>query len=70
MATEYRSSGTDVRLDRLLERAANVGYDLLVYGTILFLLAPLAVVVIISFQSNAYAGWPPSPSSATTSSTR
>jgi putative spermidine/putrescine transport system permease protein len=59
MATEDRSSSTDIRLDRLLERAANVGYDLLIYGTILFLLAPLIVVVIISFQSNAYAGWPP-----------
>jgi putative spermidine/putrescine transport system permease protein len=59
MATEDRSSGSDIRLDRLFERAADVGYELLVYGTVLFLLAPLVVVVIISFQSNAYAGWPP-----------
>jgi putative spermidine/putrescine transport system permease protein len=59
MATGRSDSTPDIRLDRLLERAANVGYDLLIYGTILFLLAPLVVVVVISFQSNAYAGWPP-----------
>lgn len=50
---------SDVRLDWLLSRAGSVAYTLLVYGTIAFLLAPLVVVVIISFQSNAYAGWPP-----------
>ena len=46
-------------LDWLLARAGSVGYQALVYGTIAFLLAPLAIVVVISFQQSAYATWPP-----------
>lgn len=43
----------------LISRLGSVGYNALVYGTIAFLLAPLAIVVIISFQKSAYATWPP-----------
>ena len=46
-------------LDWLLARGGSVGYQALVYGTIAFLLAPLAIVVVISFQQSAYATWPP-----------
>ena len=45
--------------DRVLAVAGTYGYKLLVYGTIAFLLAPLLIVVAISFQSRAYAAWPP-----------
>lgn len=57
MAT--RDAAGSNRFDWLLSRAGSVGYRLLVYGIIVFLLSPLLIVVIISFQSNAYAGWPP-----------
>ncbi|GGL65824.1 ABC transporter permease [Halocalculus aciditolerans] len=46
-------------LDQWLSRASSVGYNLLVYATVVFLLAPLAIVVVISFQQSAYATWPP-----------
>lgn len=45
--------------DRVLGLLASGGYRALVYATILFLLAPLAIVVLISVQESAYAGWPP-----------
>jgi putative spermidine/putrescine transport system permease protein len=47
------------RSDRLLARAVTLGYQALLYGTVLFLLAPLLIVVVISFQESAYATWPP-----------
>lgn len=47
------------RADWLVSRASSVGYRALVWSTIAFLLAPLVVVVIISFQKSAYATWPP-----------
>jgi len=52
-------SGRSMRLDWLLSRASSVAFQALVYGTVAFLLAPLVVVVIISFQESAYATWPP-----------
>jgi putative spermidine/putrescine transport system permease protein len=48
-----------LRTDWLVSRAGSIGYSALVWGTIAFLLAPLVVVVIISFQQSAYATWPP-----------
>jgi ABC-type spermidine/putrescine transport system permease subunit II len=54
--TEPRAGGL---LDRILAMAATLGYRALVYATILFLLSPLIVVVLISFQTKAYAAWPP-----------
>lgn len=48
-----------LRFDRALARVSDAGFALLVYATVLFLLAPLAIVVIISFQQSAYATWPP-----------
>ena len=48
-----------LQLDWYLSRLASVGFDLLIYATIVFLLAPLFVVVLISFQQSAYATWPP-----------
>jgi putative spermidine/putrescine transport system permease protein len=53
------ASDPNRRLDWLLARVGSVGYQALVYGTIAFLLAPLAIVVVISFQQSAYATWPP-----------
>ena len=53
------ASDPNRRLDWLLARAGSIGYQALVYGTIAFLLAPLAIVVVISFQQSAYATWPP-----------
>jgi putative spermidine/putrescine transport system permease protein len=53
------SSGRSLRLDWFVSRATAIGYNALVAGTVLFLLAPLAVVVLISFQQSAYATWPP-----------
>ncbi|NIC00796.1 ABC transporter permease [Halobacterium sp. R2-5] len=58
MATSDDSSRS-LRVDWLVQRATTVGYEALLYGTILFLLAPLVIVVIISFQESAYATWPP-----------
>jgi len=43
----------------LVSRLASIGYHALIYATIAFLLAPLAIVVVISFQQSAYATWPP-----------
>jgi ABC-type spermidine/putrescine transport system permease subunit II len=45
--------------DRLLPFVATLCYRLLVYGTVLFLLAPLLIVVVISLQETAYGTWPP-----------
>ncbi|MFC6940710.1 ABC transporter permease [Salinirubellus sp. GCM10025818] len=45
--------------DRLIAGAVSVLYKLLVYSTILFLMAPLVIVVVISFQEQGYGGWPP-----------
>lgn len=52
-------SGRNIRLDWLLSRASSAGYNLLVYATLVFLVAPLFIVVVISFQESAYATWPP-----------
>lgn len=52
-------SASSIRLDRLVSRASTVGYRALIWATIVFLLSPLVVVVIISFQESAYATWPP-----------
>lgn len=48
-----------VTLDNILQKAGTIGFEALVYGTLLFLVAPLVVVVLISFQTKAYAAWPP-----------
>lgn len=56
MATSDDSSR---RFDRLFARAVTTGYHALLYGTVLFLLAPLLIVVVISFQESSYATWPP-----------
>jgi len=48
-----------IRLDRLISQAGSVGYNALVYLTVFFLLFPLAIVVVVSFQDSAYATWPP-----------
>lgn len=63
MATDD-ARGSDVRrsglpLDYWASKLAGHAYNLVVYLTIVFLLAPLAMVVLISFQQNAYAAWPP-----------
>ena len=71
MATEegqVRSRSTEVSeataLDRALPTLASAGYRALIYGTMLFLLAPLVVVVLLSFRPESYgrtvitAGWP------------
>ncbi|MFP9060393.1 ABC transporter permease [Natrialbaceae archaeon A-chndr2] len=55
---------TDVRphWDRLTtigSQVATVCYRALVYSIIAFLLAPLLIVVVISFQETPYGGWPP-----------
>ena len=46
-------------LDKYLSAAGSLGYRALVAATIGFLLAPLLIVVVISFQGQAYGGWPP-----------
>jgi putative spermidine/putrescine transport system permease protein len=58
MATSDDSTRS-IRFDQLVSRAGSIGYRALVWATIVFLLSPLAVVVIISFQESAYATWPP-----------
>jgi putative spermidine/putrescine transport system permease protein len=58
MATSDDSTRS-IRFDQLVSRAGSVGYRALVWATIVFLLSPLVVVVIISFQKSAYATWPP-----------
>lgn len=62
MATDQHPATTGVhtrRLDRVIARAASIGYRALIYASLVFLLAPLAIVVILSFQGQAYGGWPP-----------
>jgi putative spermidine/putrescine transport system permease protein len=34
-------------------------YQLLIISTLLFLIAPIAIVIVISFQANPYGIWPP-----------
>jgi ABC-type spermidine/putrescine transport system permease subunit II len=65
MATSDRSERGDVNaLDRILPALAGLGYKALVYGAMAFLLAPLVVVVMLSFRPEAYgrtiltSGWP------------
>lgn len=48
-----------IRFDWLLSWAGSLGYRALIYATLAFLLAPLVIVVVISFQKSAYATWPP-----------
>lgn len=68
MATETTSrsdskSTSDV-LDKYLPGVANAGYRLWVYATMVFLIAPLIVVFLLSFRPEAYGrtiiteGWP------------
>lgn len=51
-------------VDRALPVLGDLGYRLLIYGTVAFLLAPLAVVILLSLRPDAYgrtiitAGWP------------
>lgn len=52
--------GERVRSGWIISRASSIGFELLIWATIIFLLAPLAIVVIISFGESAYAAWPPS----------
>ena len=52
-------AGRSVRLDWIASAVGRYGYNALIYSTIAFLLAPLVIVVIISFQQSAYATWPP-----------
>lgn len=47
------------RTDRFVSLASSVAYRALIWATIAFLFAPLAIVVVISFQESAYATWPP-----------
>jgi len=58
-ATASGSRALPYRLDARIASAATVGYWMLVAATLLFLLTPLVIVVVISFQGQAYAGWPP-----------
>lgn len=46
-------------IDSILARLGTGAFEALVYATLLFLIAPLVVVVLISFQTKAYAAWPP-----------
>jgi putative spermidine/putrescine transport system permease protein len=62
--TDETQSGAELR-DRVLPAAATLLYRLLVYGTVLFLLAPLLIVVVISFQQMPYGTWPPEQFSLT-----
>lgn len=48
-----------ILLDRIVSKAGSIAYNALIYATIIFLLAPLFIVVVISFQESAYATWPP-----------
>lgn len=50
--------GDQVRLGRVASRFVSFGFEVLIWATIAFLLAPLAIVVIISFGESAYAAWP------------
>jgi putative spermidine/putrescine transport system permease protein len=50
---------TSIVSDRILPTVLGALYRALVYATVLFLIAPLAIVVIISFQEQGYGGWPP-----------
>lgn len=61
MSTRTDPTGRDRlwSMDKLLAVGGSVGYQALVYGTIVFLLAPLFIVIVISLQSNPYATWPP-----------
>jgi len=52
-------TGRSRGLNWLVSRLTSIGYNALIYATIAFLLAPLAIVVVISFQESAYATWPP-----------
>ncbi|WP_042665474.1 ABC transporter permease [Haloferax sp. ATB1] len=56
MSKETNNRG---RFDWILSRIASLGFEALIWATIIFLLAPLVIVVIISFGESAYATWPP-----------
>lgn len=62
--SERRHSASSLR-DRVLPTVATLLYRLLVYGTVLFLLSPLLIVVVISFQQMPYGTWPPEQFSLT-----
>jgi ABC-type spermidine/putrescine transport system permease subunit II len=63
MATKSGDDPSTV-FDRTLPTLADYGFKALVYGTMLFLVAPLLVVVLLSFRPEQYgrtivtAGWP------------
>lgn len=52
-------SSRGLSVDNILAKAGTTAFEALVYATLLFLVAPLVVVVLISFQTKAYAAWPP-----------
>lgn len=52
--------GDQIRHGQIVSRITSFGFEILIWATIVFLLAPLAIVVIISFGESAYAAWPPS----------
>ncbi|MGM0591107.1 MAG: ABC transporter permease [Halobacteriota archaeon] len=59
------SSQRSMLRDRTLPAAATGLYRAFVYATVLFLLAPLLIVVVISFQQAPYGAWPPEQLSTT-----
>lgn len=62
MATQQDSGENP--LDRVLPTIANAGFKAWVFGTMVFLIAPLLVVLLLSFRPDAYGrkiiteGWP------------
>jgi len=57
MAADDRTASVSV--DHVLARLGSLGYNTLVWATIVFLLSPMVIVLVISLQSNPYAAWPP-----------
>lgn len=53
------SNARSVTRQRWISTLATAAYRLFIYASIVFLLAPLAVVIVISFQARPYGGWPP-----------
>jgi len=53
------AQSTQNRLGKSGYRLWTILYYLLVTFTVIFLLAPLVIVVLLSFQSRSYGGWPP-----------
>jgi len=53
------AQSTQNRFEKSGYRLWTILYYLLVTFTVIFLLAPLVIVVLLSFQSQSYGGWPP-----------